>query len=218
MEEKSDSNGRKIWSQTRETKNLIPHNGTASLYDNFFPEPEASVLLKELTETVPWQQEPIKIFGKEIMQPRLTCWFSDPGVTYSYSGITMKSYPWINPLIEIKSRIEPIAGVRFTGALLNFYRDGRDSMGWHRDNEKELGINPVIASVSLGGTRVFQFRDHLTKKELISMELSNGSLLVMGGGSQHYWEHRIPKKSGPTLPRVNITFRVILESRNPKRF
>jgi alkylated DNA repair dioxygenase AlkB len=194
-----------------ETKNLIPHNGNAILYENFFAEPESCAFLKDLTEKVPWQQEPIKMFGKEVMQPRLTCWFSDPGLNYSYSGITMKSHHWISPLPEIKSRIETLAGVKFTGALLNYYRDGQDSMGWHRDNEKELGRNPVIGSVSLGGTRIFQFRDHLTKKKLVSLELTNGSFLLMSGESQQFWEHRIPKKSGSAVPRLNITFRVILK-------
>ena len=149
------------------------------------------------------------MFGKEIMQPRLTCWFGDTGISYSYSGIRMESQIWNKPLLEIKSRIERVAGVRFNGALLNFYRDGKDSMGWHRDNEKELGKNPVIGSVSLGGTRTFKFRDRLTKKEIISLDLSNGSLLVMAGESQHFWEHSIPKQSGSAIPRLNITFRVI---------
>jgi alkylated DNA repair dioxygenase AlkB len=192
-----------------EPTNLIPHNGIAHLYGNFFPKPEADALFKELTEKVPWKQEPIKMFGKEIMQPRLTCWYSDPGIDYSYSGIRMKSLLWTEPLPMIKSRIEQLAGVRFTGALLNFYRDGNDSMGWHRDNEKALGRNPVICSVSLGGTRTFKLRDWLTKKEIISIDLSSGSLLIMSGESQHFWEHSIPKQSGSAIPRLNITFRII---------
>lgn len=192
-----------------EKTNLIPHHGIARLYQHFFPMPEADALFTALTEQVPWKQEPIKMFGKEIMQPRLTCWYSDPGMDYSYSGITMEGLPWMKTLTEIRSRIEPVAGVKFTGALLNFYRDGKDSMGWHRDNEKALGKNPVIGSVSLGGTRRFQLRNWFTKKETISMDLSNGSLLVMAGESQHFWEHNVPKQSGPVIPRLNITFRVI---------
>ena len=192
-----------------EPRNLIPRNGIAHLYENFFPKPEADALFKELAEKVPWKQEPIKMFGKEIMQPRLTCWYSDPGIDYSYSGIRMKNLPWTEPLPGIKSRIERLAGVRFNGALLNLYRNGNDSMGWHRDNEKELGKNPVIGSVSLGGTRTFKFRDRLSKKEIISVDLPNGSLLIMAGESQHFWEHSIPKQSGAANPRLNITFRVI---------
>ena len=195
------------------TTNLIPHHGIAHLYKNFFPKPEADALFKELIEKVPWKQEPIKMFGKEIMQPRLTCWFGDPGIAYSYSGIRMENQHWNKPLLEIKSRVEGLAGVRFNGALLNFYRDGKDSMGWHRDNEKELGKNPVIGSVSLGGTRYFKFRDRLTKKEIITTELSNGSLLIMAGESQHFWEHSIPKQSESANPRLNITFRVIQPTR-----
>jgi alkylated DNA repair dioxygenase AlkB len=189
--------------------NLIPHNGIAHLYENFFPKPEAETLFQELAEKVPWKQVPIKMFGKEIMQPRLTCWYSDPGIDYSYSGIRMENLPWIEPLPGIKSRIEQLAGVRFNGALLNLYRDGNDSMGWHRDNEKALGNNPVIGSVSLGGTRTFKFRDRLSKKEIISIELSSGSLLIMAGESQHFWEHSIPKQHRVANPRLNITFRVI---------
>ncbi|MHA4847609.1 alpha-ketoglutarate-dependent dioxygenase AlkB family protein [Flavitalea antarctica] len=198
-----------------EAKSLITHHGKALLYEDFFPEPAATELFSQLREQVPWRQEPIKMFGKEIMQPRMTCWFSDPGISYSYSGITMNAHPWIPPLLEIKARIEQLAGVRFNGALLNFYRDGNDSMGWHRDNEKELGKNPVIASVSFGSERLFQFRDHLTKKESVSVNLSHGSLLIMSGESQQYWEHRIPKQPGISAPRVNITFRIIGLALNP---
>lgn len=190
-------------------RNLIPHHGVAHLYEDFFNAEEARLLALELTEQVPWKQEPIRMFGKEVMQPRLTCWYSDPGVAYSYSGISMKSLTWNKTLLSIKSRIEPVAGVSFTGALLNLYRDGHDSMGWHRDNEKVLGHNPVIGSVSFGATRLFQFRDYDTKSEIVTLNLSNGSLLIMSGETQHYWQHRIPKQARLAAPRINITFRVI---------
>jgi len=192
-----------------EARNLIPHNGKAVLYPHFFHPEEAQTFLEQLIDAVPWKQEPIRIFGKEIMQPRLTCWYSDPGISYSYSGIRMDTRSWIQPLLAIKERIEPVAGVKFTGALLNFYRNGSDSMGWHRDNERELGRNPTIGSVSFGANREFQMRDHATKSELISIQLEHGSLLVMSGESQHFWQHRVPKANKLQIPRLNITFRVI---------
>ena len=192
-----------------ERKNLIPHQGEAYLFTQFWLPSEATLLMEDLLHNVPWKQDPIKIFGKEVLQPRLTCWFGDPGIDYSYSGITMRSETWNEPLLTIKNKIEPVAGVRFTGALLNLYRNGQDSMGWHRDNERELGKNPVIGSVSLGETRRFQFRNYESKKELISIDLSHGSFLLMRGETQHFWEHRIPKTAIVTQRRINITFRII---------
>jgi alkylated DNA repair dioxygenase AlkB len=121
----------------------------------------------------------------------------------------MSGADWDEPLLLIKNKIEPVAGVSFTGALLNLYRDGKDSMGWHRDNERELGKNPIIGSVSFGETRQFQFRNFETKEELISIDLTHGSFLLMREGTQHYWEHRIPKTSTVIKPRINVTFRVI---------
>ncbi len=148
------------------------------------------------------------MFGKELMQPRLTCWYGDEGKEYSYSGIVMKQHPWHLALLQIKSLIEQVSNTRFTGALLNYYRDGNDSMGWHRDNEKSLGINPVIGSVSFGAARKFELRDHATKKPTIGIFLEHGSYLLMRGETQHSWEHRVPK-APVNGSRLNITFRVV---------
>ena len=191
------------------TENLIPHHGIARLYNGFFSAEESLEFARKLRDEVSWKQEPITMFGKQIMQPRLTCWMGDQGINYSYSGIKMEGVGWTPMLLSIKAKIEPVAGVKFTGALLNYYRDGKDSMGWHRDNEKELGHHPVIGSVSFGGTRLFEFRDYHTKRERVSLSLSDGSLLVMAGETQDYWQHRVPRQSTPALPRINITFRVI---------
>ena len=144
-----------------------------------------------------------------MMQPRLTAFYGDPAKPYSYSGITMQVKPWNEGLLAIKNKIEEVAGVTFTGVLLNQYRNGLDSMGWHRDNEKELGINPVIGSVSFGATRKFQFRNFTEKKKLQSLELSNGSFLLMKGSTQHAWEHRVPKSREDIGIRINLTFRVL---------
>ncbi len=150
------------------------------------------------------------MFGKEVMQPRLTAWYGDSGKGYSYSGITMQPTPWNSTLIQIKEKIEKSSGVKFNSALLNFYRDENDSMGWHRDNEKELGENPSIGSVSFGATRTINFRHYFDKRLKNSIDLTDGSFLLMKGETQHYWQHSISKKSYPIGPRINLTFRTIL--------
>ncbi len=192
-------------------ENLIPHHGEAFYYPEFFCKEESGELFTGLLNNIPWKQEPIKIFGKEIMQPRLTAWYADKGVRYSYSGITMQPIVWTGVLSKIKSQVEQKSKYRFNSALLNLYRDGNDSMGWHRDNEKELGTNPVIASISFGETRKFQIRTYRKKENLISLELEHGSFLLMGGETQSYWEHRVPKTTKPIGQRINITFRNVLE-------
>src|SRR6185295_9220007 len=150
-----------------------------------------------------------KILGKAVMQPRLTAWYGEADKPYTYSGITMQPYAWTNSLLSIKEKIEHIAGTRFTSALLNLYRTGSDSMGWHRDNERELGTNHIIGSVSFGATRNFQFRKYTDKSNKINLELSHGSFLLMRGSTNHHWEHRVPKTSEPINERINITFRII---------
>jgi alkylated DNA repair dioxygenase AlkB len=143
------------------------------------------------------------------MQPRLTALYGDDNKSFSYSGITMKPYPWTEALIKIKQKIEIESGVVFTTALLNYYRNEKDSMGWHRDNEKELGPKPVIGSVSFGATREFQLRHYYEKNLRTSVELNHGSFLLMKNETQHHWEHAIPKKNKALDERINITFRVI---------
>lgn len=189
--------------------NLLPKEGEAYFYSEFFSKEESDDFFKRLTEEVDWKQEPIVIFGKQVMQPRLTAWFSDKDKVYSYSGITMQGTGWNKTLLEIKERIEKIAGVTFTGALLNFYRDEKDSMGWHKDDEKELGKNPVIGSVSFGAERTFKFQNIKEKELQTSIILTHGSFLLMRGQTQHCWKHSIPKRTKPLGPRINITFRVI---------
>jgi alkylated DNA repair dioxygenase AlkB len=191
-------------------ENLLPANGTVQFYPQFFTKAESDIYLQHLLTQISWKQEPIKIFGKEVMQPRLTAWYGNADKPYTYSGITMQPNLWTDILTAIKTKIETAANTQFTSALLNLYRNGQDSMGWHRDNETALGINPVIASVSFGASRMFQLRDYTSKKSLQSIELTHGSLLLMGGVTQHYWEHRIPKTSKPVGNRINLTFRKIL--------
>lgn len=189
--------------------NLLSCHGEAFLFSHFFSNAECEVYYHDLLNSINWRQEPIKIFGKEVMQPRLTAWYGEGDKAYTYSGITMQPLPWSNTLLAIKAKIEPVAKVKFTSALLNLYRDGKDSMGWHRDNEKELGLNPVIGSVSFGAARTFKMRNYETKKDVRTIELTDGSFLLMSGQTQHYWEHQITKTAQKVSPRINITFRVI---------
>lgn len=182
-------------------------------YDREFFGREASDLcLAHLMSEVPWSQDSIKIFGRIVLQPRLTCWMGDPGAVYKYSGLLMEPKPWSPTVLTIKNQVESALDVAFNSALLNFYRDGSDSMGWHRDNEKELGPQPIIASASFGCERIFEFRRYRVKGEKVRLKLASGSLLVMTGKLQEFWEHSIPKAGKLTErgPRVNITFRNVI--------
>jgi alkylated DNA repair dioxygenase AlkB len=154
-------------------------------------------------------QQQIKIFGKEVCVPRLTAWYGDKGMSYSYSGITVNPLPWTPALLEIRDRVGARSGTPFNSVLLNQYRTGADSVAWHADDEPELGLNPIIASVSFGGTRKFQLK-HKTRKEMRhSLDLTCGSLLLMRGKTQHHWLHQVPKTKRAVETRVNLTFRVI---------
>jgi alkylated DNA repair dioxygenase AlkB len=193
-----------------ETGNILPFNGEVLFFPRAFSQTESNNYFKHLVEEITWKHEAIKIFGKEVMQPRLTAWYGDNNKSYTYSGITMQPHAWTEILLQIKARAETIAGIAFTSALLNYYRNGSDSMGWHRDNEKELGTNPVIGSVSFGAARKFQLRCYTDKRIVRNIELTHGSLLLMRGETQHYWEHQLPKTGNNIGGRVNITFRVIM--------
>ncbi len=194
----------------RQFVNVLPKQGEVFLFDNFFSQKEADAFFQKLQSTIQWKQEPIKMFGKLVMQPRLTAWYGDADKTYTYSGITMQPNPWTKELLLIKEKIETVSNAQFTSALLNLYRDGQDSMGWHRDNEKELGINPTIGSVSFGESRTFKLRDYASKEIVRSIDLQHGSYLLMQGETQHFWEHQIPKTTKKKNLRINITFRKIL--------
>jgi alkylated DNA repair dioxygenase AlkB len=189
--------------------NLLPHGGELYYVPNVFTREQSDEYFNQLFTEIRWKQEPIKIFGKEVMQPRLTAWYGDISKPYAYSGITMAPNHWIHPLLEIKAVADRLSGVTSTSALMNLYRDGNDGLGWHRDNEKVLGPTPTIASVSLGAVRTFQLRDYKDKESLISIELVPGSIVIMKGESQKVWEHRVPKSAKAHGARINITFRVI---------
>jgi alkylated DNA repair dioxygenase AlkB len=189
--------------------NLLSVDGQAFHIKNFFHSDEADNYLNAIVCSAPWRQEPIKIFGRSVLQPRLTAWMGDPGASYRYSGLLMTPEPWSEPVLQIKSAIEKVVGFKFNSALLNYYRSGLDSMGWHRDNEPELGKEPIIASVSLGDLRVFKMRHYFNKSLGVDIDLEHGDLLVMAGVMQSYWEHSLPKTRRPKGTRVNITFRSV---------
>lgn len=186
----------------------IIRNGEFIYLPNFFTKQESDFLFNLLKNNVLWKQESMNMYGKRVDFPRLTSWYGDNDKPYSFSGITLDPNPWTKELLEIKAKIEPIADVNFNSVLLNRYRNGADSISWHTDAEKELGRNPIIASVNFGATRNFQLR-HIETKEKIDIDLSHGCLLIMQGELQHFWQHQIPKTTKPVNERINLTFRVI---------
>jgi alkylated DNA repair dioxygenase AlkB len=181
------------------------------LLANVYDSATATALFDELLSQTPWAQRHVKVYSQLYPEPRLTAWYGDAHKRYSYSGLTLDPLPWTPTLSQIKALVDVAAGACFNSVLLNLYRNGRDSNGWHQDNEPELGQNPVIASLSLGAVRRFQLR-HKFNKELPKVELNlpPGSLLVMAGPTQHFWQHQIPKTAKPIAERINLTFRVIL--------
>ena len=179
-------------------------------YPNFITTQEAQLLYNELLQETPWQQDDITVFGKVYAQPRLTALYASNGLPYSYSNITMHPHPFTTTLQILKERLEKESQSTFTTCLLNLYRDGQDSNGWHADDEKELGQNPAIASISLGASRVFKLRSKKQKTNVYKLVLEPGSLLLMQGATQHNWQHQIPKTSKKVGTRINITFRKII--------
>lgn len=189
--------------------NLKLPDSTILYVPNFLNRVSADHYFELFKNTVPWQQDTIKVFGKVHAQPRLTALYGNNGKPYSYSNITMQPYAFTTALIAIKQKIELKTEAIFTTCLLNLYRDGKDSNGWHADNEKELGINPIIASITLGQERYFHLK-HRTRKALKhKILLEHGSLLLMQGETQHHWLHQIRKTAKPIGERINLTFRVI---------
>lgn len=179
-------------------------------YRNFLTQEDADQLKDVLRTTIPWQQDDIKVFGKTYPQPRLTALYANNGRPYSYSNITMTPQPFTDELMAIKSGIENLVPpISFTTCLLNLYRDGRDSNGWHADDEASLGRNPVIASVSLGEERAFHFKHKKEPNLKHKMILEHGSLLIMKGSTQHHWLHQVPKTARNIGERINLTFRII---------
>lgn len=184
-------------------------DGEIYYYPEFLSGEEANKLFAYLRENMPWKQDQVRVFGKWYPQPRLTALTAINENPYSYSGLTLNPFKMPAEIRDLKVRIEEISRAEFTSCLLNLYRDGRDSNGWHADDEKELGKNPVIASLSLGEERMFHLKHRTDKSRKHKMKLENGSLLIMAGSTQHNWLHAIPKTSKPVGERINLTFRYI---------
>lgn len=191
------------------SKDINLENAAFYFDQDFFNKTESDKIYQSLKEDIAWKHDSIKMYGKDILLPRLSAWYGDRDKGYVYSGIKNVPLTWNDILLQIKTKVEKIADVEFNSVLINRYRDGKDYMGWHTDSEKELGLNPVIASVNFGATRKFQLRrmdDHKNKTEF---KLSHGSLLIMKGETQHYWQHQVPKTTLIVGERINLTFRVI---------
>lgn len=180
------------------------------LRPRFLGADEASELFDRLVDTVPWRQDRLTLWGREHLVPRLHQWFGDAGLAYSWSGLEMQPLPWIAPLRALRERLRLETGAAFNTALANYYRDGADSVGWHADDEPELGQAPMIASISLGAERDFQLR-HRTRKDLptTTIKLPHGSLLLMSGPTQRHWKHQLPRRRRESSGRVNLTFRIV---------
>ena len=180
-------------------------------FPTFFTPSKAEFLLDQLLRTIEWKQNTIKMYGKENPVPRLEAWYGDKGKSYAYSGIKMEPRPWTDDLLFIKKSIEAKAGVIFNSVLINYYRNGQDRVAWHSDDEKELGRNPIIASVSLGAERNFKLRHkhYKSNDQKEQIILNHGSFLLMEGTTQHNWMHEIPRTAKPIGPRINLTFRII---------
>ena len=191
--------------------NLLSQHGELYLLPNFLNTKDADAAYEWLLQNIKWKQYHIKMFGKLLAQPRLTAWYGIAGTNYSYSGLNLVPETFSKELLTLKARIEQVGSTQFNSVLLNLYRNENDSMGWHADDEKELGINPIIASLSLGQTRKFQVKHKFIKNLNLNLLLTHGSLLLMKGEMQHYWQHAIPKSKNSCDQRINLTFRNILE-------
>lgn len=180
------------------------------LIDGFYSAADSYLLFQQLMDAVDWQQLPITVYGKTWPEPRLTSWVGDPAAVYSYSGQARRPVAWFEPLSALRDQLSEFVGVQFNSVLVNCYQDGSHGVGWHSDNEPELGANPTIASLSLGATRRFRVR-HKTDKSIParSFDLRAGNLLIMDGNSQRDWQHAVPKVKSAVGPRINLTFRVV---------
>lgn len=170
---------------------------------------EADALFVGLREAVPWQVHRVKLFGREVASPRLSCWIGDDWTSYRYSGVRHAPQPWPDAMQTLRDRLQRDTGHAFNSVLANLYRDGRDAMGWHSDDEPELGARPAIASVSLGATRRFVLKHRDDPGRKLELALSHGSLLMMRGDTQRHYRHALPRTAKPVAARINLTFRWI---------
>ena len=185
-------------------------NGDLSFWPNALPGAVANVLLQQLLNELPWQTDSIVVYGKEHTIPRLQCWLGDAGLNYTYSGKTLQPLPWHPALSALCAALNRQTGQGFNSVLCNLYRDGQDAMGWHSDDEPELGDAPVIGSISLGAERDFALRPKGATRMSGKLALPHGSLLMMEAGMQSRWQHSLPRRAGVRAARINLTFRRLL--------
>ena len=188
--------------------NLLPFDGEVYLFGFVFSSNQANSFFEQLLTSIEWKPDTLVMFGKEISTKRKVAWYGDKASVYTYSNSTKSPLPWNPILLEIKKMIEDKTGEQFNACLLNLYHDGTEGMGWHSDDEKELGPEPVIASLSLGATRNFVFKHRKTKQKQ-GINLESGMLLIMKGRTQQHWQHSLLKATRVKSPRINLTFRTI---------
>jgi alkylated DNA repair dioxygenase AlkB len=190
--------------------NILPCDGIVHYHGCIFKQKEAQFYLEQLLQNIAWKNDEAIIFGKHIITKRKAAWYGDTGFTYTYSGTTKQALPWTKELLEIKMIVENKSATTFNSCLLNLYHNGDEGMAWHSDDESSLGVNTIIASVSFGAERKFSLK-HKHTKQTVSVMLENGSLLVMKGSTQTNWLHNLPKTKTVHIPRVNLTFRTIVD-------
>ncbi|TGL63659.1 alpha-ketoglutarate-dependent dioxygenase AlkB family protein [Leptospira sarikeiensis] len=195
--------------QEQTNRNFLPYDGTVHYHGPILSKSSADLYLNVLLKDIPWKNDEAIIFGKRIITKRKVAWFGDSDYEYTYSNTTKKALSWNKELSELKLIVEEISGNKFNSCLLNLYNNGQEGMAWHSDDEKSLGKNTVIASLSLGAERKFSFK-HKSSGEQISLILEHGSLLIMKGETQTNWLHNLSKTKSVVNPRVNLTFRTII--------
>ncbi len=191
-------------------QNLLPKDGIVNYYGKIFPMQQADFYLDVLLNTIAWRNDEAIIFGKKIITKRKAAWYGDVAFEYTYSKVSKYALPWTKELLQLKTAVEAHSGETFNSCLLNLYHTGDEGMAWHSDGEKDLKKDGAIASLSFGAERKFAFK-HKQTGEVISLTLEHGSLLMMKGTTQTYWLHRLPPTKKITKPRVNLTFRTIVE-------
>jgi alkylated DNA repair dioxygenase AlkB len=191
------------------TANLLPCDGTVNYFGPVLTLADTRKFYETLLREIPWKNDEAVIFGKRIVTARKVAWYGDSNFSYTYSGTTKRALVWTEELAALKSMVEERSATRFNSCLLNLYHDGNEGMAWHSDDEKSLGRNSTIASVSLGAEREFRFK-HKRREEKVSVLLESGSLLVMKGTTQTHWLHSIPKSKKIKSPRINLTFRTMV--------
>jgi alkylated DNA repair dioxygenase AlkB len=191
------------------TENILPKDGIVNYYGKIFSLTESNNYINNLLCNIEWRNDEAVIFGKLIITKRKVAWYGDIEFEYTYSNRTKKALPWTKELLALKSKIETETGESFNSCLLNLYHTGEEGMAWHSDGEKDLKKDGAIGSLSFGAERKFSFK-HKTSKEIVSVMLEHGSLLVMKGTTQTHWLHRLPPTTKSLKPRVNLTFRTIV--------